>query len=66
MSDTYKILRFYQRSHTMRETVRTGLTLEEARKHCNDPDTQSKTCMTEEGMQRTAEKGPWFEGYDPE
>lgn len=63
---TYKIFRSYQRSAAMKETIATGLTLEQAREHCNNPETQSKTCATEEGLRRTEEKGPWFDGYDEE
>jgi hypothetical protein len=47
---TYKIIRFYFDKEN--ETRETGLTLEEAREHCNDPD--------------TCEPGEWFDGYDSE
>lgn len=60
-----KIIRFYQGNYE-REIVKTGLTLEEAQRHCQDWDSSSQTTTTDEGIQRTAEKGPWFEGYDDE
>jgi len=39
MSDTYRIERFYKEPGTMRRVVKRGLTLEEAKKHCNRADT---------------------------
>ncbi len=37
----YKIVRFYHpRQNKPSEVVKTGLTLEEAQAHCNDPDTR--------------------------
>ena len=49
----YKIIRFYYPTvgHE-NEVVRTGLTLEEAQEHCNDPETR--------------EEGKWFAGYTKE
>lgn len=44
--------------------IRRGLTLAEARAHCNDPETSSRTCTTVEGHNRTATLGPWFDSYD--
>ena len=46
--ETYKIIRFY-RDDRPKETIRTGLSLLEARLHCKDPETL------------TAE---YFDGYD--
>lgn len=57
----YDIVRFYQRHE--REIVRRNVTLAEAQAHCNDPETSSSTCTSAEGLQRTREKGPWFDGY---
>jgi len=64
MTDTYRIKRLYM-NHP-HEVIATGLTLEEAQEHCNDPETSYKTCTSEEGLRRTAEKGIWFDGYDIE
>ena len=46
---TYKIIRF--RFQGDNEVVKTGLTLEEAQDHCNDPTTQGDG---------------WFDGYEEE
>jgi hypothetical protein len=65
---TYKIIRHYQReeSRHLRRVVKSGLTLEQAQAHCQDPNTSSRTCTTAEGKRRAAERGPWFDGYNEE
>lgn len=60
----YKITRFYADLDISNETVKTGLTLEEAQAHCQDPETSSTTCDSDVGRARTERHGPWFEGYD--
>ena len=40
--DTYKIVRKFFKGED--EVIETGLTLEEAQEHCQDPETSSKTC----------------------
>jgi len=57
---TYKIVRHYA-DHRARRTIETGLTLEDAQEHCNDPETSSRTCTDE-----NAEGGDWFDGYTEE
>ena len=57
----YKIVRHYQFGEG--EVLETGLTLEEAQAHCNDPETSSKTCTKAENIRRTELHGPWFDGY---
>lgn len=59
---TYKIVRKYFQDKESKE-IKTGLTLEKAKEHCNDPETSSKTCSTLEGMERTRKYGPWFDCY---
>lgn len=61
---TYKIVRFYQ--HHDREIVTRGLTLEQAKAHCNDPETSSHTATGEHAVARTKRLGPWFDGYEEE
>lgn len=60
----YKIVRGFMNGGSV--VIETGLTLKEAQEHCRDPETSSKTCTTEEGIALTAERGPWFDGYDEE
>ncbi len=59
---TYKIVRFFLRDYP-KETLQTGLTLEEAQAHCASLDTSSRTCTTREGKKLTRERGEWFDGY---
>ncbi len=61
---SYRVIRFYQRAHPSRRTVAYGLTLEEAQKHCSDPETSSSTCTSSDGKRRTRKLGPWFDGYE--
>ena len=60
----YKIVRMYRDAGTPRRTIRTGLTLEQAQAHCNDPETSSSTCTSAAGKRRTKRMGPWFDGYE--
>ena len=53
--DTYSIIRNHQSKPT--EVIRTGLSLAEAQKHCQDPTTQGGHAET-----GTA----WFDGYEVE
>lgn len=66
MSETYKILRFYQREGKPSETIKRGLTLAEAQEHCSDPETSSATCTKDRGQNRTRVHGEWFDGYTKE
>jgi hypothetical protein len=53
MNETYKIFRSFNPSlKRENETIKTGLTLEEAQEHCQDPNTR--------------EDGVWFDGYTEE
>lgn len=64
MVQTYRIVRFYQRGG--RRTIRRGLTLEQAQRHCKDPETSSTTCRLARNVRRTRRLGPWFDGYTEE
>jgi hypothetical protein len=59
----YKIVRHYFNGSRHR-TVASGLTLEEAQKHCQNPETSSSTCASSSGRRRTRTQGPWFDGYE--
>jgi hypothetical protein len=58
---SYKIVRCYFFSEA-NETIETGLTLEEAQRHCSDPETSSLG-YSDEAMDRTKRMGPWFDSY---
>lgn len=60
---TYQIVRMYFEDEHDTEILERGLTLEEAQAHCSDPETSSSTALSEEAVARTAEKGPWFDGW---
>jgi len=62
---SYQIVRMYQGDHP-REIIRRGLTLAEAQAWCNDPETSSETATSREARERTAQHGPWFDGYETE
>ncbi len=63
---TYRIVRLYKDADIRRRVIARGLTLEEARAHCSDPETSSSTATTPEAKARTAKLGPWFDGYESE
>lgn len=49
---TYKIVRFFNDDDIANEVMQTGLTLEQAQAHCNNPE--------------TSVAGKWFDGYQEE
>ncbi len=58
----YKIVRVYQKDG-QRDVIKRGLTLEEAQEHCEDPETSSFKCESEESLERTRVHGPWMDCY---
>lgn len=62
MSERYKIVRMYFKGG--RRTIETGLTLEQAQKHCQNPETSSRTATSAKARARTKRMGPWFDGYE--
>jgi len=58
----YKIIRMHFNGGN--RTIKTGLTLKEARAHCNDPETSSSTCTRPHLKRITRLNGPWFDGYE--
>lgn len=59
---TYRIIRFYRDDEERNRTViATGLTLEEAQAHCQDPETSSSSAADPD-----LSHGPWFDGYEEE
>ncbi len=57
----YDIYRFFLKEGKTPELVEIGLTLEQAREHCEDPQTSSKTATTPTAKARTRKHGPWFD-----
>jgi len=62
---TYKIVRRYFKNSD-KVVIKTGLTLAEAKKHCRDPETSSKTCTNPAMVEHTEKHGPWFDGFTEE
>ena len=58
MYTMYKIVRI--NDHGGKRTIKTGLTLEEAQRHCCDPETSSRTCTPQRTRHTT---GQWFDAY---
>ena len=62
----YKIVRYHMDSKIDNVVIDRRLTLEEAQKHCQDPETSSKTATGSEALSYTKMHGPWFDGYTEE
>ena len=58
----YKIVRSFIDGG--RRVIKRGLTLEEAKKHCSNPETSSRTCVSHKAKRYTVFHGPWFDGYE--
>lgn len=58
---TYKIVRHYFKNG--KRIIKRGLTLEQAKAHCSDPETSSSTCKLWIHRKRTERMGAWFDGY---
>lgn len=58
---TYRIVRMYHSSLAPRRTIKHGLTLAEAHKHCEDPETSSSTCKRPANVRRTR-RAAWGHG----
>lgn len=59
---TYRIMRYFFEGHCP-QIVHTGLTLDEAQEHCNNPETDSTTCTSATARQLAVKRGRWFDGY---
>lgn len=62
----YKTIRFYRDNPSLKCEVLTGLTLEQAKKRCSNPETSSATATSEWAIQHTELFGDWFEGWTEE
>jgi hypothetical protein len=62
----YNVVRFYRDrpGHYRRRVILRGVTLGQAQRHCQDPETSSSTATSAAGKRRTKRYGPWFDGYE--
>ncbi len=63
--ESYKIVRHYFNGgrRVIKRVIKRGLTLEQAKAHCSDPETSSSTATSAKAKRRTLERGPWFDGF---
>lgn len=59
-AETYCITRYYQDGDPV--VTRRGLSLKEATRHCQNPETSSNTATDP----KVDERGPWFDGFSKE
>jgi hypothetical protein len=65
--DTYAIVRgYFNDAEYPSEVIATGLSLDEAKEHCSNPETSSSTATSEAAVALTEERGPWFDGFEAE
>lgn len=63
MAEKYQIVRFYK-GQGHRSVIRKDVSLEEAQRHCKDPETSSSTCTGPVARDHTNRYGDWFDGYE--
>lgn len=63
---TFVVHRNYQRDDIPKEVLKRGLTLEEARAHCEDPEAASKTAKSRVAVEATKHLGDWFDSFTQE
>ena len=66
MMERYKIVRMYFSFGYPRRTIKRGLTLEQAREHCRNPETSWRTATSYVARRRTQRMGEWFDNYESE
>ena len=60
----FKVVRVYRDRSGYRRTIVERCSLEEAQRHCSDPETSSSTATTTNAKRRTRRMGPWFDCYE--
>ena len=66
-SGRYSIVRLYKDdASNPPRTLKTGLTLAEAKAHCKDPETSSSKCKSAAAIAHTDKYGAWFDSFDEE
>ena len=58
----FKIVRMFFEGYPDK-TIKRGLTLEEARAWCRDPETSSSTCKSKKARAIFAKYGEWYDGF---
>jgi hypothetical protein len=59
----FKIIRFFGREDRRPRVIKSGLTEGEARQHCRNPETSSRTATSHKAKAYTRANGEWFDGY---
>lgn len=62
---TYRIVRRFYRGNAP-QVIETGLSLDEAREHCNDVESSSSSCTSPAGRARLLSMGEWFDSFERE
>lgn len=47
-----------------KEVIEEDVSLEEAKAHCRDPETSSRTATSPEAVALTEARGVWFDGFE--
>ena len=63
---TYYITRMYFEDGVRNKRIKEVLTREEAQEHCSYPETSSRTCTEDAGIEHTEKYGAWFDGFESE
>jgi hypothetical protein len=58
----YKIVRIFYEGYPDK-TIKRGLSLEEARSWCSDPETSSSTAKSKKAQAIFAKYGEWYDGF---
>jgi len=59
----YKVQRIYFNKPGYFRTIIERCTLEEAQRHCSDPETSSSTATSKSARATTRRMGPWLDSY---
>ena len=60
---TYSVIRYYAAEKHKNKVIKTGLTRDEAKEHCNDKESSSRTATSPESLDHTERYGYWFDGF---
>jgi len=63
---TYRIVRNFANDPQRKQVIARGFTLQEARSHCNNPESSSRTCTLPALVRLTNHVGAWFDSSEEE